>query len=319
MAGDVFDSPNPDPFSSAKLRDFAEQLAQVEIDLLIATGNHDRHPLVLGLPKEITRVESIHSSINSWQFHGAGSLITVPGLNRDVRIVMFNWMPSSKIAAALQTLPTSLDILIMHQSCSGFLPAVATCEMEIESLSGTARYVALGDLHISKELMPSAETIVAYPGSTEMVSTGEPMAKSVNIVTLDLDSNALPVITKAPLTVRDIVKLTVATPEDLQELREWDPVDQANSLFVLKYDSVFGREAKTILHSLIASGKIYGCIEQSIPKNTGVDTFSVNKEMSGAEMSDLIMEHFSDNAELVKIAGDLWKNPDNSKEILKDL
>lgn len=321
LAGDVFESPDPDPFSAQAFREFAEQLEDLKIDLVAVAGNHDRHALDIAGLDRVTRVESIHRNVNRG-LSCDGKLLTAPlpgSPAKRLRMAALDWMPSTKIPSALQELPQDLDVLVMHQSCTGFLPAVAVCEMQLEWLAGKARYVALGDLHISKELRVSDNTVAAYPGPTEMNKLDERQTKSVNVVTLDLDDRtAAPAITKVPLSTREVITLKVDCAEDLSELRAWAPANP-QALVVFKYSQEFEREVKQISSAMIAGGQVAFGTEQSLPKAVATETFAANQESAGMEMAELLQARFSDDPLLGSAAVDLWNNPDNSNEILNQL
>ena len=320
LAGDVFDSPDPDPYSVTAFRLFAEKMFKAGISLVAVTGNHDRHATRIG-DDPVTRVESVHSHIN-YSIGGSGKLALFEagmGAAHALRIAALDWMPSSKVSAALEALPENLDVLVMHQSCSGFLPGIAACEVQLEWLADRARYVAMGDLHISRELRPGDNTVVAYPGSTERCSLGEPADKTVNIVTLDLsDRTAPPLIEKVALPTRPIIELTVDSPEDLEELRAWKPASP-DIMVIYKYAPEFEREVKIISSAQAAAGHVAMGIEQSLPKVVVTETFAANQQLAGAEMNELLVARFNDAPLLAGAATDLWNNPENATAILDSL
>lgn len=318
LAGDVFNSPNPDPWSSKALRKFADDLCLLGIHIVVNTGNHDRYPLKLD-GQEITRVESMSDAINAMPAHNGLQLYPAGRPSTlNLRLASLNWMPSSKIPQALQDLPQELDVLVMHQSCSGFLPSIAACEMQLEWLAGKARYVALGDLHISKELRPSENTVVAYPGSTEMCSLSESLIKTVNVVELDLENRqAPPVIRKVEISTRPVTTLVIDTPEALEQVRNFRPA--SDSLVVFKYAQEFEREVKIISNCMQADGRAAFGVEQSLPKLVASETFTASQETAGEEMSELLQRRFADQSLLASAAADLWNNPENGAEILDQL
>lgn len=324
LAGDVFDSPDPDPTSADVFRAFCEQLSQLGIYLVALTGNHDRHPLKIpgqdGLP---TRVESMGSNVNSLRSTLNNGAWRVPVknpayANQTVTLVAADWMPASKIPEFLKGLPAELDILAMHQSCSGFNPKIATTEMELEWLAGKAKYVAMGDLHMRKEMRPSPDTIVAYPASTEMCSMDESPDKSVNVVTFNLETREVEKIDYHPIARRAIIEVRIESPEQLAMARETFKANP-ESIVLLKYAPEFAREAKAMGQEWTAMGKTQVVIDQPLPKITTTDTFTCSKESADVEMVEVIEGILAGHEAEKQAAVSIWNNPDNVTEILAAL
>ena len=143
VTGDVFDSPSVDSFSCDAFRRFVEKLPAF-IPLLVLTGNHDRERLDLGT----TRVGSL----------GGERLLPLGGPHEffapgkvPVRVLALDWMPAADIARELEAIqPGELDVLCLHQSVEGFLPAVGTPEVRLDQLRGKARLVLVGDVHVNR-------------------------------------------------------------------------------------------------------------------------------------------------------------------------
>jgi DNA repair exonuclease SbcCD nuclease subunit len=326
MAGDVFDSPEPDPYSAWAFSKLCSDLQREKIQVVAVVGNHDSHKLSDVSGSKCSWIKSLFPSIIS-EVPGDGafcgvSRITFPGKDPSMglRLVALDWMPSQKCRAVLNTVPPDVDVLVMHQSCSGFMPTIAVPEIELESLAGKAKYVAMGDLHISRSMHPSEETIVAYPGSIEMCKSDEDPEKYVNIVEYDLAERLVVGVSRQRIHCRGITSITIRTPEDLVAAREsLAETEEASGLVVFKYESEMADAVEKLSDAMRMEGKIMSSHLQSLPKIIATETFSSSKDSADMEMSEILAERFEKDSIELSAAVDLWNNPDNADQILQQL
>jgi len=326
MAGDVFDSPEPDPYSAWAFSKLCSDLYRENIQVVAVVGNHDSHKLSEVSGSKCSWIKSLFPHVIS-ETPGDGafcgvSRISFPGKDPSMalRLVALDWMPSQRCRAVLNTIPPDVDILVMHQSCSGFMPAIAVPEIELESLIGKARYVALGDLHISKTMHPSPDTIVAYPGSIEMCKADEEADKYVNIVEYDLAKRLVVSVSRQKIHCRGITSITVRTPQDLIAARKLlSETTKVSGLVVFKHESEMADAVEKLSDAMRLEGKIISSYLQSLPKIIATETFSSSKDSADIEMSEILSERFEKDSIELSAAVDLWNNPDNADQILQQL
>lgn len=326
MAGDVFDSPEPDPYSAWAFSKLCSDLHRENIQVVAIVGNHDSHKLSEVSGSRCSWIKSLFPHVIS-EVPGDGafcgvSRITFPGKDPSMalRLVALDWMPSQKCRAVLNTVPPDVDVLVMHQSCSGFMPTIAVPEVELESLVGKAKYVAMGDLHISKTLHPSPDTMVAYPGSIEMCKADEDADKYVNIVEYDLAERSVVNVSRQRIHCRGITSITIRTPEDLAKAREsLSGAMEISGLVVFKYESEMADAVEKLSEAMRLEGRIASSHLQSLPKIIATETFSSSKDSADLEMSEILAERFEKDSIELSAAVDLWNNPDNSDQILQQL
>ena len=327
VSGDIFDSPDPDPFSAWSFQKFCMDLHRNGIQVVAIVGNHDAHKLSDISGSNCTWAQSLFpyviTELPSNGITCGISRITFPGRDPTLalRLVAFNWMPSQRCQAALDSVPSDVDILVMHQSCSGFMPNIAVTELQIEQLDGKAKYVAMGDLHINHSINVSDNTIVAYPGSIEMCKTDEDQVKYVNIVEYDILKREVVSLNKERVNSRGITTMTVRTPEDLAGVR--NQISEINAgdlgLVVFKHEPEMSAAVEALSQAMLVEGRASSVHTQSLPKVISTETFSSSKESADLEMSDILAERIESDTPELMAAVSLWNNPDNSDEILTEL
>ena len=324
--GDTFDSPEPDPESVKAYRIFCEKLADSHIPYISISGNHDFHETgcwAAAISRYVQRPISKEGDkpIVSWYD------------NKDkttgISVVVSDWMPSDKIREFLTKFRVTrydevkegpVDLLVLHQSCSLFLPKAAAPKAEVtgEMLEGLGRYVAIGDTHISETISLKDGTLVGSAGSTEYTRGEESLEKFVNLITFG--SQPKPVVKAIPLKTRKVVRKDIYTDVDLQvlmaEVRELLAAG-VNPMVCIKYAPIMEREIRIVQENLADSLPMFRATSMTTVSED--ENYSTGRLEFVTEMTDIVCELLKDHPELHQTAVDLWKNPKNVGEITRSL
>lgn len=329
-AGDTFDSPHPDPWSVNQFQKFITRLHEAGIKYIGISGNHNLHPISAKLDASWLDVVQYHNEFRDLinKTPEDKHIITLDpagNLNDSITIAACNWMPSSQIAGWLaeNNMPP-VSLLVLHQSCEGFLPEIASTEISLDQLKGRAEYVAIGDIHVHASQVidgvGQGKTTVASAGSTEMNSTNEPKEKFVYIV--DFEAGRLKQIRSVPLPTRKclfypLVNAEVELSGIRSEVLSHSP-ENGGPLVCFKYNVDLSHQVMRLKQDLNDLGFILIRVESS----TVID-FSESHQASmqgqSSDMIDVLAEVTIDTPELTPIARDLWLNPDNHEAILNGL
>ena len=315
-AGDVFNSPDPDPYSVAKHNEFVQKLRGAGIQYLVLVGNHDRHPdEVKESPPWVAT-----SGLDVLKAPGIAVALEIHGQTQALHIAATDWIHPEEISRYLTSLPPGTDAVFMHQSCGGFLPVIAHPEVTLEQLDAapaSVRYFGLGDLHISKTLTTPRGTMVSYPGSTELTKTDEAVEKFVNIVEFG-DSPRSVEIRRVRLETRGFLTFdTIMSEPDLAAAREKILADHSDPLIYIPYDRNLNRQIRGLRQELKEKG--YTRVK-SVPTSSvdSTNTLAAAKESASTDMNEILAEEL-EGTPLVHTAQAIWTNPDNLPGILQDL
>ena len=329
--GDTFHSPDPDPFSVGAYRRFAEKLWNEDISLIGIIGNHNMHRVgqMAGCP---TWMEAVGDYIIRPTCPEEPQVLMSRDRTCRLRFVSADWMPSDRVDTFLARIPQPhpIDALFMHQSCEGFMPVIARAEVKPSQFDGLARYVGIGDIHVTTKQQTAKGTLIGSPGSTELVSLGECLQKYVVLV--EFPEKGELTWQTIPIETRPIRNFPMASSAELLSLNmtglktEFADVqsssDQARPIVIQPYDHLIEREAMAAKRELTELGfKML----RFTPFNSGTSgtefVDAVEKEQS-AVMPEILSEILAkdpQSAYLVPVAQDLWKNPGNATAIIDAL
>lgn len=320
LAGDIFDSYTPDSYSERAFRKFVEQVEEIEHHaspapaILAIEGNHEFDKRNMG-NREVARIDAVTDGIlrphMADEFHKVNDI--------EISVVAADWMPASKIQTFLDGLPNNLDVLVMHQSCEGFIPIIGTTEMKLAQLKGKAKLILLGDLHLQKTVTLDDGTVICYPGSTELCASNEPVQKSVNIVDFDMEKREVVDIRQVLLQTRQALKLNVFDDLGLnsadQEIR--NNADH-NPIVFLGFSAALRPLVLPKLEEWAALGLTLIQPEAKAEvKET--DTYVYNKDSADREMEEILSEKLKSRPAEQAAGTALWKTPDAAQKIVDQL
>lgn len=327
--GDTFDSPEPDPFSVAAYREFADQLHLRGIPLLTIDGNHNRHEGARKVEAGMSWAQAVSANVVRAVSHYGNSPLVYNVGSRDhkeaTKFIMCDWMPSDQIrnflAQLRETYPnTRADILMLHQSCEGFMPQIHQTEVMLKDLEGVARIVAIGDLHICKTMTLPDGTIVTSAGPTELNSFGEEKEKSVNI--LEITPQYAAVLAKRPLKTRTALKFPLVSTESeasfiYGQIIDYHPPHDGGPLIHIDYIPEAQNWVQKLRAQLLDKGyRLFRAERQSVVDYEA--SFTAAAQSATTEMPEILAEVLKDTG-LVQPSVDLWNNPDNATTILDEL
>jgi hypothetical protein len=285
---------------------FLDAVTELGVSVVAIHGNHD-HPD----DRTPNRISWIDRDINSMVWGPNDGILNIHGL----KIKAINWLPAIKVRALLAEMDSNhpVDILVMHQSCEGMVPQIANPEVTIAQLAGKARYVAIGDIHITKTIQvpeipgESAGTLIVSSGSIERNSDSESPDKYVVVSKILPGSKDLPTIELVPIKNKEWTAFSIE--------------DEASILALMSEveknpQRVFSVSAKSSVMPMLSG------IQKKIKEMGGVFVPSIHGSTSkgaipvpGAkiantdlDINDAIDQHFADNPEMAVIAKDLWNS-----------
>lgn len=317
--GDTFDSPSPDPFSVKAYREFAELLKENGIKLICIDGNHNTH--------ELTRFfgETWASAVSDWiivpQKGAAPEVHRINSRSGDsfIDVVMANWMPSQRLPEFIGGIPRVVDALFLHQSCENMIPAISNPELKIGMVEGKARYVGVGDIHVTKKIDTDSRTVIGSVGSTEVTRDNEPREKFVAIVTFgdglglsrELEWTPVSLSTRPILSEKKIQK-----EEDLDRLRSevMRVLDSGEiPLVSARYSKSMSDQVDSFLRSMAELGVLTRFIQEPDVSMIMETPDSQSNSIVGMDEAIDSMNGISDEAKV--LSKDLWYS-NNPNEIL---
>jgi DNA repair exonuclease SbcCD nuclease subunit len=311
-AGDLADSYNIGAYSSRAIRKFCEALDRADIAALVVEGNHDAARSNQE-GRAVARIDSLSdtvlrpSNLDEWT---KGWMI---------KIVAADWMPASRVQDSLDTVPPATDVLVLHQSCEGFIPSIGAVEVRHEQLLGSARLVCIGDLHVSATQTLSDGTILVSPGPSELCASNEDPNKSVSIVDYDIENHKVLEIRKVSLKTRRVLKLKVfdelglaSADLDLRASLE------ANPLTFIEH----GSAVRPLLDQKLEEWKALGLsliFPEPAVEIKESESYLATRKSADREMEEIIGEALQEHPEEAAAAAALWKTPGASEEIIAQL
>jgi DNA repair exonuclease SbcCD nuclease subunit len=319
ILGDVFNAPNVDSFSCDAFRRFVEEIP-IDTPVIALTGNHDREKINL----DMTFARSLGgirvfpngtiSLPSAKQWHPPGTMI---------RIQSWDWMPAAAIARRLEEIvPGELDILCIHQSVEGLMPAIGEPEVRLDQLRGKARLVLAGDLHVNKTLEIGPDTTLISCGSTEMCSADEDPAKVVKLIQYDAEARRIHGVVDLPLRTRPIYGWNISNEGEFDYVRSQlaipgSPGDpNISPLHIVAIATEFAHRVPELAASAREAGALF--VSRPIPTVEMGESFAAGKESAALEIISIIGARHQDEAERAAALA-LWRNPENLDVIIESL
>jgi len=190
IAGDIFDSCIPREYERIEFDDFVTAIKANGIDVMCSAGNHDRtftkipYSANTHTVKHMEIVDSMRVRDTS---HGGYSK----------KILVLDYLLPMELNRAIENLAQEkgkYECVCMHQSALGFLPQIASPQLDGEKLKiamESCKYLALGDLHIQKHAASDCGNhIAAYPGNPDFLKRGE-VSDNFSFILFDTDEMKL--------------------------------------------------------------------------------------------------------------------------------
>lgn len=212
VAGDVYDSRNPNLLARLRFRDGLKRLDDAGIEAFVAHGNHD--------PLSSWRAE-LDWPANT---HFFGNRVQSIVYNRDGRDICCVYGISFQTAETYDNLAQQfhrrdtapLAIAVLHCNVGGDTGHEPYAPCTLSDLSTDFNYWALGHVHTRRQLR-GPESAVVYPGNPQGLSPREVGAKGCYVITLDEHAAELEfVATDAVRWAR--TEVSISGLETLQEL-----------------------------------------------------------------------------------------------------
>lgn len=207
-SGDILNSTRPTSKVMDDLKEVHELLLEIGMPMYLISGNHDR-------------TNPHWSKILESKRNKNAGIICVDHKSFEVAGVRINALPflSNNEFLALEKEMPEAEILMWHGAVQGFISFVDEKAVPFEDLpKDKYDLILLGDLHVHESLMlkgEKKETLVAYPGSTELVRKNEDVNKFVDLYEYkdgDWTNEAIPIPT------RKVMPYSVRSPADLDQV-----------------------------------------------------------------------------------------------------
>lgn len=239
LAGDVFDTRNPNSLEVLHLRNEVKRMESEGLTVWGIQGQHDMSD------------PSWTAVTGAYPLHGAS-------VNLDGGRTLFglDYTPRSQLLERLPNVP-KCDILVLHQMLAEAIHFRGTdgpvYDLELADIPSHVGLVVLGDVHEPYE-NPYHTPPVYYTGSTHLRSISEPLTKSFIVVQKDLS------VVRKPLDARPF-KLYELFSEDglvacLQELKDYQPetAEQRPEIIAIPYIVVrYSRELERARERILAA------------------------------------------------------------------
>jgi DNA repair exonuclease SbcCD nuclease subunit len=318
--GDTFNSAEPDPYSVRKFRQFVDRLTKLGIKFIGITGNHNYHEVGQAV-KEGTWMDAVSDNV----IRPSDPSVPIQIFSRDGRssisVVGFDWMPSDKITQAVSQIPEVVDALFMHQSCEGFMPVIARAEMSLAQVDGKARYVGVGDIHVTKKQITESGTVVGSAGSTEMMKKDEPSQKYAILVTFG-DKKSEPLWEPIEInTRRVIIHPCIRTEDGVESLRKM--VDGAIAASPTKMPMVVVNHLRSMTKNIEALKRSF--VDKGLnlfrftaePDVIEEEEITEERVANSTSMIEIIEELLATNEAAKKLSMDLWSNPEMAQQTIE--
>lgn len=279
-SGDLLDSNNPGPaVINWQLADLHGYLHDKEISMIVSVGNHDNCT-----PSWLTPYE-----------HTDDVEFLEPGLHllRDFAITYQpDWCPfglnilsidyCDKFEFLRKSDPAmhhnfQQDIIMWHGEIKEFCGFPKEDAIEINEIpQGICKLLAMGHIHVHKSTQRSSDgMVIAYPGSTEMLSEDEDENKYLYLYTFKSNGKGgseLTSIESVPFKTQPVIRRTVRTDNELQEVVERIKEDP-DVLAYIRYDKSL-HDAVPRLHEVADENKTVLRLTPLMPDRFNVHTMS---------------------------------------------
>ena len=168
-SGDVFHDPRPRIKTLKQFRDVVKALAERGVPLVTVPGSHDMQRR-RGMPPvalfDDLGVRVLTTKAPVWEYRG-------------VMFAGFQYLPRHRRGLMLELLGSlggraaghgGKSVLVLHQGLKQLIPV--SFELSLSELPKAFHYYAMGHIH-KPYAVPYGKGVLAYPGSTEVVSVSE--------------------------------------------------------------------------------------------------------------------------------------------------
>jgi len=206
ICGDALNTPYPSDDVIFWCQHYLKGMTDAGIRVVCNYGNHDRtkHHGWMCLPG----VPVTHLN---------GESLVIKG----VETYGFDYVNPTDLAAAFINIPSTADIVMIHQMEAGAAGGLYESDFTLEDFpgrpDGKPRYVAAGDYHGRFSAHDKDHNIyLRYPGPPYMTRISEIGSRAAMIV--DMESGGVPKIKEIPLKCRPVFQLSVSTQDEMDEL-----------------------------------------------------------------------------------------------------
>jgi hypothetical protein len=191
--------------------------------------------------------------------------------------------------------------------------------MVVSQVDGIARYVGVGDVHVTKTLTTPQGTIIGSAGSTEMSKRNEDPVKYVMLVTFDGDK--APVCERIEIQTRGIITFpTITLPEHigvfLDHVRKRIVTGERLPMVVASYDRSLHVEVQAAVKIIEGMGID---IVRMTSESAVVDEadLSGHVEAGSVLMADILREMFPEGSVERDLSLSLWDSPMTAEQTLE--
>jgi DNA repair exonuclease SbcCD nuclease subunit len=312
IAGDVFDSPSPSPDDISLWVQFTKTINSDGCIPVANVGNHDK------LYDSSRQWVDLSPFIGKRASNGSNELIN----SITVKGITINYLDHTKrrdLNDVVEKIPAS-DILMMHQSCAGFMSSIMRPEIDedlLNLISQKAKYIALGDLHIHKVMKVSKNNVIGYPGNIDFLRLCDPYS-DFKYLELEIDKEkikSLNSVSFEPTQKTQVIKFSDSW--DVKNIISQDP----EGFYIFRY---FAKDYEMLHQELEELNKVFPnlCFYLYREKLKSTKDESSQEVSEDTDFMSLVKkENFLEDRDLDLIS-DLWSNSsvDNVEEVLrKDL
>jgi exonuclease SbcD len=247
VAGDIFDSPAPQPEAEKLVYDFLARLVKEQIPAVLIAGNHD-HPRKLAALASLLEGLSIHvrHAVRPAADGGVVPLTSRDG-QEEARVAVLPFVPERKVGDACSVMdpertwyesyaecleqifsalvagltPSTVNVAIGHLLVAGSLFGTGERKLHLgdiyglnpEQLPSSLQYIGLGHLHRPQELMAPSRTL--YSGSLVELDFGE-KEQEKRVVFVEAHPGKAASIESVPLSAGRRLRDVAGTLEELR-------------------------------------------------------------------------------------------------------
>jgi DNA repair exonuclease SbcCD nuclease subunit len=295
VAGDIFDNSSPLYDDLSSFSGFVMEVNKLKCQVVGVTGNHDKQP---------------GSGMQVSEFFGidAGQSKKLP-----IKIVSENHMYRKDLMQFCEVVESG-DMLILHQSMHGFLSSIMSPELTEEMtqiLSEKFKYVALGDLHVHKQ-MKINDCVFSYPGTVDFLRVGEDFENFAAWM-VEFEGGGLKSVKSVPLVPMQRTMVAHISQVEGYERAKKILKEDSNLLFVCKAieNKELYQDFCSFLEDLEKSNPMFCFKVQSYVK-----TDQVEKIMGAKEDSDfisIVREASKIEEDDKQLAVDLWTEEETKR------
>ena len=251
VAGDIFDSPAPQPEAEKLVYDFLARLVKEQIPAVLIAGNHD-HPRKLAALASLLEGLSIHVR-HAVRPAGEGGVVSLRSRDgrEEGRVAVLPFVPERKVGDACSVMdpertwyesyaecleqifsalvadltPSTVNLAIGHLLVAGSLFGTGERKLHLgdiyglspEQLPSSLQYIGLGHLHRPQEVMAPSKTL--YSGSLIELDFGE-KEQEKRVVIVEARPGQAAAVESVPLTAGRRLRDVEGTFEELQAMAD---------------------------------------------------------------------------------------------------